>query len=151
MMVLVPCVKLSGVVTTILAEEAGALYMHCYGHSINLAAYDAIRGTKLMKNIMETAHEITKLIKYSPCCQEIFYALKALSSNHLGPGLHVLFMSNNLDCLCSFSGISRGTVVPLKYGVGIGLVQNGVLYLRYGSSFRINTVKRCKTLIDENP
>ena len=33
--------------------------------------------------------------------------------------------------------ISRGTVVPL--------------YLRYGSSSKINAMKRCKTLTDENP
>ena len=43
--------------------------------------------------------------------------------------------------------VSRGTVTPVK--VEIGPVLNGVLYLRYGSSSKINAVKRCKTLIDE--
>ena len=62
----------SGVVTRILAEEPRALYTHCYGHSINLAACDAIKGTKLMKDAMETAYEIIKLIKYSPRREEIF-------------------------------------------------------------------------------
>ena len=33
---------------------------------------------------------------------------------------------------------------------GIGRVWNGILYLGYGSSFKINTVKKWKTLIDEN-
>ena len=68
------CGTKSGVATRILAEEPRALYTHCYGHSINLAACDAIKGTKLMKDVMETAHEITKLIKYSPRRQEIFHA-----------------------------------------------------------------------------
>ena len=56
----------SGVATRICEEEPRALYTHCYGHSINLAASDAIKRTKVMKHAMETAHEITKLVKYSP-------------------------------------------------------------------------------------
>lgn len=51
----------SGVSARILAKEPRALYTHCYGHSINLASCDAL-GTKLMKDAMETAHEISKLI-----------------------------------------------------------------------------------------
>ena len=35
--------------------------------------------------------------------------------------------------------------------VGIGWVQNEVLYLRYGSSSKINTPKWYKSLLDENP
>ena len=62
----------SGVATKILVEEPHALYTHCYGHSINLAACDAIMGTKVMKDAMETAHELTKLIKYSPCWEGSF-------------------------------------------------------------------------------
>ena len=84
------CGTKSVVATRILAEEPRAVYTHCYGHSVNLAACDAIKGTKLMKDSMETAHEITKRIKYSPHRQEIFHALKASSSDHHGPGLHVL-------------------------------------------------------------
>ena len=80
----------SGVAARILAEEPRALCTHCYGHSINLAACDAIRGTKLMKDAMETAHEITKLIKYSPRREEIFRSQKASSSDHHGTGLRVL-------------------------------------------------------------
>ena len=62
----------SGVAKRILAEEPRTLYTHCYGHSINLAACDAIRGTKVMKDAMETAHEITKLIKHLPRREGIF-------------------------------------------------------------------------------
>ena len=56
----------SGVAARVCKEEPRALYTHCYGHSINLAASDAIKRTKVMKHEMETAHEITKLVKYSP-------------------------------------------------------------------------------------
>ena len=36
----------SGIATRILAKEPRALYTHCYGHPINLAACDAIRGQR---------------------------------------------------------------------------------------------------------
>ena len=51
----VMCGAKSGVATRILAEEPRAQYTHCYGHFINLAACDAIRRTKVMKDTMETA------------------------------------------------------------------------------------------------
>ena len=41
----------SGVAKRILDEEPKAVYTHCYGHSINLAASDAVRQTKLMRNM----------------------------------------------------------------------------------------------------
>ena len=80
----------SGVAKRILAEEPRTLYTHCYGHSINLAACDAIRGTKVMKDAMETAHEITKLIKHLPRREGIFCAQKASDGDHHGSGLRVL-------------------------------------------------------------
>ena len=50
----------------IMDEEPTAVYTHCYGHSLNLAASDAIKNSKLMKDALDTTHEITKLIKFSP-------------------------------------------------------------------------------------
>ena len=46
--------------------ESQAIYIHCCGHSLSLAASDAIQHCKLMKTSLETTHEITKLVKYSP-------------------------------------------------------------------------------------
>ena len=80
----------SGVATRICEEEPHALYTHCYGHSINLAASDAIKRTKVMKRAMETAHEITKLVKYSPRREQIFHNQKVANNDHHGPGLRVL-------------------------------------------------------------
>ena len=40
--------------------------------SLNLAASDALKGSKLMKDALETVHEISKLIKYSPRREGIF-------------------------------------------------------------------------------
>ena len=66
----------SGVSTQISQIEPRAVYTHCYGHSLNLAASDALKGSKLMKDALETVHEISKLIKYSPRQEGIFQKLK---------------------------------------------------------------------------
>ena len=83
----------SGVAKRILDEEPTAVYMHYYGHSINLAASDAVRQTKLMRDSLETAHEITKLIKFSPWREAVFQELKErnemLTECH-SPGVRVL-------------------------------------------------------------
>ena len=46
--------------------EPRALYTHCYGHALNLACADTIKQCKIVKNALETTHEITKLVKCSP-------------------------------------------------------------------------------------
>ena len=53
----------SGVATRLLAEEPRALYTHCYGHSLNLACGDTIKQSKLMKDVLDTTYELTKLVK----------------------------------------------------------------------------------------
>ncbi len=63
----------SGVSTIISQIEPRALYTHCYGHSLNLAASDSLNKSKIMKEALETTHEIiTKLIKFSPRRDNIF-------------------------------------------------------------------------------
>ena len=54
----------NGVATQIQEDEPRAIYTHCYGHSLNLAASDTIRKCKVMKAALETTFEITKLVKY---------------------------------------------------------------------------------------
>ena len=53
----------SGVATTLSREESRAVYTHCYGHALNLACGDTIRQSRLMRDALDTIHEITKLIK----------------------------------------------------------------------------------------
>ncbi len=56
----------NGVVQLIKREEPRALYTHCYGHALNLACSDSIKRSKVMKDALDTTHEITKLVKKSP-------------------------------------------------------------------------------------
>lgn len=56
----------NGVASQILAEEPRAIYTHCYGHALNLAVGNTMKGSKVCCEALETAYEITKLIKFSP-------------------------------------------------------------------------------------
>ena len=70
----------NGVATQLCKEEPRAVYTRCYRHALNLAVSDAIKGSKVMKSCLDTAYEITKLIKYSPRREAIFHALKTVLS-----------------------------------------------------------------------
>ena len=66
----------SGVATKIPSLECRALDTHCYGHALNLATQDALRGVKIMGNTLDTVYEITKLIKKSPKQEAMFQKVK---------------------------------------------------------------------------
>ena len=65
----------SGVATRVTADEPRAIYIHCYGHSLNLACCDTLKQCKLMKDALDTSYEITKLIKKSPGHEATFKSL----------------------------------------------------------------------------
>ena len=67
----------SGVAQQLLQEETKVLYTHCYGHALNLACADTIKQVKLLKDALDTAYELVKLIKYSPQREACFARLKA--------------------------------------------------------------------------
>ncbi|XP_074641139.1 zinc finger MYM-type protein 1-like [Tubulanus polymorphus] len=79
--------KKSGLAAKVQAHEPRAVFIHCYGHSLNLAANDAIKAVKVTKD--DISHEICKLVKYSPRRDGIFHKIKEeLEPNT--PGLRVL-------------------------------------------------------------
>ena len=55
-----------GVAAIITQEESRALYTHCYGHALNLAVADTVKQSKICRDALDTAFEITRLIKFSP-------------------------------------------------------------------------------------
>ena len=54
-----------GVAAMIKQEESRALYMHCYGHALNLAVADTVKQSKVCRDVLDTAFERTRLIKFS--------------------------------------------------------------------------------------
>ena len=65
-----------GVATVVQEEQSNAFLTHCYGHSLNLATSDMVKGCTTMKKMLDTVQEITKLVKYSPRRQALFEKLK---------------------------------------------------------------------------
>ena len=80
----------NGVAKQISELEPRAIFTHCYGHALNLAASDTIKQSKIMKDALDTTHEITKLIKYSPRREAIFKDLKEAIPGESNPGIRVL-------------------------------------------------------------
>lgn len=79
----------SGVAVKVQKDEPRAIYTHCYGHSLSLACGDSIKQCKIMRDSLETTHEITKLIKKSPRRDVLFEQLKAELAPDT-PGVRVL-------------------------------------------------------------
>ena len=79
----------NGVAKLISDDQPCAVYTHCYGHSLNLAVGDAVKGCKLMKSCLEVVYEISKLIKKSPKRDSMFQRLKAEIAEDT-PGFRVL-------------------------------------------------------------
>ena len=46
-------------------EESCTIYMHCYGHVLNLAVGDCMKSSKICKDTLDTSFEISRLIKFS--------------------------------------------------------------------------------------
>ena len=38
------------------------MYIHCYGHALSLAAGDAIKNSKVLKDALDITFEVSKLI-----------------------------------------------------------------------------------------
>ena len=55
--------------------EPRALYLHCYGHSLNLAVSDTLKNVKCLSDALDHSLEIYKLLKYSPRRDAIFHKL----------------------------------------------------------------------------
>ena len=66
-----------GVAKLINQEESCAIYMHCYGHALNLAVGNCIKYSNICKDSLDTAFKIIKLIKFSPKRNAAFDQIRA--------------------------------------------------------------------------
>ena len=79
----------NGVATQICEEEPKALFLHCYGHAVNLAVSDTVKGCQVVKDALDTAFEVSKLISFTPKRAAKLHELKAEFSS-IGAGFRVL-------------------------------------------------------------
>ncbi len=70
-----------GVAAMITKEESRAIYTHCYGHALNLAVADTVKQSKVCGDALDTAFEITRLIKFSPKRNAAFDRIKSGSQD----------------------------------------------------------------------
>ena len=70
-----------GVATLLIEEESRALYTHCYAHSLNLAVLNTIKQSKVCKDALDVAFEITRLIVFSPKRNAAFESIKSCSED----------------------------------------------------------------------
>ena len=66
----------TGVATQISEYEQRAIFTHCYGHVLNLAAADTMRQSKFLCCALDTVGEISRLLKYSPRRDILFESIK---------------------------------------------------------------------------
>ena len=62
----------TGVVAQVLSENAAALPLHCFAHSLDLYLQNAGRQIKLLHDALEIVREMGKLIKCSPKGAHLF-------------------------------------------------------------------------------
>ena len=80
---------IGGVAKQVTDEEKRASFCHRYGHSLNLATSDAIKGCKVVSDVLDMTFEISKLIKFSPRREGLFVNIKKELAPD-SPGLRVL-------------------------------------------------------------
>ena len=56
----------NGVATQLLAKEKRAVLTHCYGHALNLVVGDSMKQSKVCRDALDSAYEISKLLRFSP-------------------------------------------------------------------------------------
>ena len=84
------CGSQGGVATLIQHEEPRAIYIHCYGHALNLACGDAIKKCEVMRNALDTSYELIKLIKKSPRRDAVFQRVRDELHEDKTMGIRVL-------------------------------------------------------------
>ena len=67
-------------VIQICREEERDAFKHCYGHALNLAVADTIKQNIILRHVLDTVGEISKLLKYSPRRDVLVESMKSTIS-----------------------------------------------------------------------
>ena len=84
----------NGVATQLASKEKRAVLTHCYGHALNLAVGDAMKQSKVCKDALDVALEISKLVRYSPKRNAAFDCIKVenLTEEKIGSSIGIRAM-----------------------------------------------------------
>ena len=76
----------SEVAAVLQSKAPRAVYMHCYGHALNLACSDVVKSCKIMIDALDISHKLIKLVKKSPRHDLLLQKLKEQMPNN-SPGI----------------------------------------------------------------
>ena len=95
-----------GGVAAIIKEKNGScLYIHCHGHSLNLACGDTIKQIPCLKDAFDIARELIKFIRKSPKKSLNLLTLRKESENPFG-GIH-----DFCDTRCTVRGSAMESII----------------------------------------
>lgn len=80
----------TGVAARIMQDEPRAIYIHCMGHSLNLAVQDTVKQNRVLKDCLDYSYELIKLIKKSPRRSSLLDNIKANSLDSSDVGVRTL-------------------------------------------------------------
>ena len=63
------------------------MYLHYFGHALNLAVADSVKKSKVCCDALETAMEVTKLVRFSPKRNAVFDQIKSDDEQSCGSGI----------------------------------------------------------------
>ena len=66
----------NGVAAKITAIEPRAVYIHCAGHTLNLALQDSAQLVTIIRDTLDLTRELINFIKYSPKRSHIFEEIR---------------------------------------------------------------------------
>lgn len=78
--------KLNGVATKFQQLQQSALKVHCLAHCLNLVLQDVGKAVKAVRDALDLAREISRLIKFSPKHEVMFTKCRINASAHLESG-----------------------------------------------------------------
>ena len=83
------CGARNGIATRFSREEPRAIFIHCYGHALNLAVGDCVKKNTILRDTLDVTFEISKLVKFSPRRDTEFEKIKSQLAPDI-PGFRTL-------------------------------------------------------------
>ena len=71
------CGARNDIATQFSRGEPRAIFIHCYGHALNLAVGDCVKKKTILRDTLDVTFEISKLVKFSPCRDTEFEKIKS--------------------------------------------------------------------------
>ena len=128
--------KRSGVATQIKKENPSAVFVHCFAHSLNLCLQDVGRKITLLRDVLETVREISKLINFSPKRSHLFRQTLIQSELRGGVSIKPLFPTRWTVRTASIEAVLKdySVLIPLMEEIHLtthdeyGLKAYGILH-----------------------